>query len=754
MGPLFDPQHPLPLIIAAAVALLLIGLLIFILVRLFKRRGDRRVIAQDERVAMEREWQFAAAAEQLSYLRDPLEVAKEISSLMREYLSMNVLAVYAGRQRDERILNVLAEGEATDGKASHGPQALPGSFPASLISEYQQPRLTNLLTLIGSGSAGSPEGPGHRSYQTSELAEGGGQAVSRPRDGRVAILPWRGAFEWMGIVVATANESLNSEMLGRYVDPLTRLSDRLAVALEVKRGKEDLDVASERAMRTAGFYRSLITSLEEAAPLASVAHEVAMLVGSDSAAIWRVDLGGSMLRMVSSHGLRSVEFLPLPIGQGLAGTVAQTDEPLAIEDAPSDPRCLFPREARESGITSYLGVPVRSGDQVIAVVEVHTAERRVWERADALALKSAAASIAEVVKSTDARGSRLRVENAYLGLAEAMQRLLSREEVLEAVVEVLGHALGVSRALVVGINQAGSPDPVTHEYRGHATTAAAAVSLKGKVLASLASAVANGEPIALGDSREHSLLDPENAEGLSVLSELAMPVKVDGKVRSIIYLHQCDRFREWQRDEIEFAARVGRQLSLSLTNLGRLDEAARDASKAAAHIAELERRLARLERRLPELEKAMANAREAEEQARGLLAAAQAGEAEARAASEATVRAEEELRIERDRLREDEARVRRSSQQLLEINRLKSDFITNAGHELEASLQSLIGFVEQLSQGIYGPLTDEQFDALRNIYAWARRLKSDVEWLIDYGSTRSRRLETGGEAVAGGSGSS
>ena len=456
-----------------------------------------------------------------------------------------------------------------------------------------------------------------------------------------------------------------------------------------------------------------------------------------------------MLRMVSSHGLRSAEFLPLPIGQGLAGTVAQTDEPLAIEDAPADSRCLFPREARESGITSYLGVPVRSGDQVIAVMEVHTAERRVWERSDALALKSAAASIAEVVKSTDARGSRLRVENAYLGLAEAMQRLLSREEVLEAVVEVLGHALGVSRALVVEINQSGSPDPVTHEYRGHASSAATAVSLKGEVLDRLASAVATGEPVAIADSREHSLLGADNAQGISVLSELAMPVKVDGKVRSIIYLHQCDRFREWQRDEIEFAARVGRQLSLSLTNLGRLDEAARDAAKAAAHIAELERRLARLERRLPELEKAMTKAREAEEQARGLLAAAQAGEAEARAASEATVRAEEELRIERDRLREDEARVRRSSQQLLEINRLKSDFITNAGHELEASLQSLIGFVEQLSQGIYGPLTDEQFDALRNIYAWARRLKSDVEWLIDYGSTRSRRLETGGEAVAG-----
>jgi GAF domain-containing protein len=304
--------------------------------------------------------------------------------------------------------------------------------------------------------------------------------------------------------------------------------------------------------------------------------------------------------------------------------------------------------------------------------------------------------------------------------------------------------------MVVEINPAGSAEPIAHEYQSQATKAAAGAALTAEVLARVASAVSSGEPVAISDSRERSLLGAETAKDLQVLSELAMPVKVDGKVRAIIYLHQTDRFRDWERDEIEFAARVGRQLSLSLTHLGRLDDAARDASKAAAHIAELERRLARLERRLPELEKAMATARAAEEQAAGLLAQAEASAAQARATGDAALRSEEEIRRERDQLREDEARVRRSSQQLLEINRLKSDFITNAGRELESSLQSLIGFVEQLSRGIYGPLTDEQFDALRNIYSWARKLKSDVDWLIEYGSSRSRRLDAAGEEQGSG----
>jgi signal transduction histidine kinase len=81
---------------------------------------------------------------------------------------------------------------------------------------------------------------------------------------------------------------------------------------------------------------------------------------------------------------------------------------------------------------------------------------------------------------------------------------------------------------------------------------------------------------------------------------------------------------------------------------------------------------------------------------------------------------------------------------LLEINRLKSEFIVNAGHEMEASLQSVLGLAELLQGGSYGNLTAEQREAVHGIYGWARRIKSDVDWLVEYGSTRSRRLETSG----------
>jgi signal transduction histidine kinase len=81
---------------------------------------------------------------------------------------------------------------------------------------------------------------------------------------------------------------------------------------------------------------------------------------------------------------------------------------------------------------------------------------------------------------------------------------------------------------------------------------------------------------------------------------------------------------------------------------------------------------------------------------------------------------------------------------LLEINRLKSEFIVNAGHEIEASLQSVLGLAELLERGSYGNLTPEQREAVHGLYGWARRIKGDVNSLIEYGSARSRRLESSG----------
>jgi GAF domain-containing protein len=753
------------LIIAAIfAAVLAVALMIFLLARASSRKRVQEARTRERLIEMEREAQFAAASDRLAHSREPREVALHLASLFREYLSIPVLAVYVGRESDANLHDVLITKPDKAGVSSQ--EEMPASVPASMLRDHLQPRegkLAEILDHKPDGSSPTEERTaahdsifGEPSLAAEHIEMHQPSESARPRMGgrgeeRVMLRPWRGPFRWSGLIVSSVPEGMTAETLEGYGEPVERLTDRLALALEFERTDAALEAANQRAARTADFSRSVISYLEEVSPLDSIVREVKRLVDSDSAGLWRVDKADSMVRMVAAHGLKSSEFLPLPLGQGLAGNVAQSGVVLALEDAPSDPRCIFPREARESGITSYLGAPLASEGETLGVIEVHSARHRLWTENDRCALESAATIIAELVKSTDSRGDRLRVETAYLGLSEALQRLRSPEEVKEAVVEVLGHALGGSRVMVVEFDEQDRPETIKQEYRQPSVKSAVGATFEEALVTRVAEAAAGGQPITISNSRENSLMGTDNAVELGVLSEMAVPIRIDGKTRSIIYVHQCDREREWEKEELEFAERVVRQLSLTLSNLHAFELASTEAKQAREEARQAfeesggaSARVQELEKQIESFERVLAQSRAVEDQVRSLLAKASALEAKARAEADVTRRSEAEAKQQLERAREELNQAHDSSRQLLDINKLKSEFIVNAGHEIEASLQSVLGLTEMLERGSYGELSLEQQDTVHHIYGWARRIKSDVDWLIEYGSTRSRRLESSG----------
>lgn len=775
------------IVIALFVLVLAVGLMVLLFARSSMQKRERDGRVRERMLEMEREAQFAAAVDRVPTARNPAVVAFQIAKLLREYLSIQVLAVYAGRPGDSVLVDVLVRPDQQS--ATPSGSGLPASVPVSLLSDYSRPAVVRLAVITGQPNNEVPiveehpvekieeppsfpaqntddvlsapvveessvektelplnESPvGEPSPETGSMYQAEVSANRSPDT--VALLPWYGPFEWNGVIVAAAPQGVALGLFDPYREPLCRLTDRLAVALDFQRSDSLSEAAEQRASRTTEFSRSLISCLEEASPLDSIVREVTRLVGSDSASLWRVDETSGMVRMVANHGLASSEFLPLPVGQGLAGSVAKNGQMLAIEDAPADPRCIFPREARESGIVSYLGAPLSADGKVLGVIEVHRAKHGSWTKGDYRVLESAATIIAELIRTTDSRGNRIRVESAYLGLSESLQRLRSAEEVKEAVVEVLGHALAASRVIVVELNDQDKPEPVRQEYRQAFAKTALGTTFSEELFAGVAASAA-GQPVSIVNSQEQSLAGVETASQLGVLSELAAPIAVEGKTRAIVYIHQCDRVREWEPEEIEFAERVVRQLSLSLSNLQSLDAAFNEAQQARADAEraneinrETPARIHELEQKLASLERAITQSRSAELEARGMLAKVAALEATARAEADAARRVESEIKDRLERLGEEHKQAQGSAQQLLEINRLKSEFIVNAGHEMEASLQSVLGLAELLERGSYGSLTAEQREAVHGIYGWARRIKSDIDWLVEYGSARSRRLE-------------
>ncbi len=134
----------------------------------------------------------------------------------------------------------------------------------------------------------------------------GEQSPAKTED--LLVLPWRGAFEWRGLIVGRDPDKSAWDLAPRFYDILSRLMNRLAIALEFQSERGELFALDERASRAAEFSRSLIASLEDPAPMGSISSELATLLNTDSAALWRVEPDGSMVRMVAAHGLDPTDF--------------------------------------------------------------------------------------------------------------------------------------------------------------------------------------------------------------------------------------------------------------------------------------------------------------------------------------------------------------------------------------------------------------------------------------------------------------
>src|SRR5262249_14896196 len=273
------------------------------------------------------------------------------------------------------------------------PAQVGGAGVGEAVSQEQRSAAPGPPPARGTG----PLGPGFRSQQASGTGPlgGGAPALTGPAtDSRpIGLLPWRGLFGWHGLLVIESREPVDLEDLDVAFRGHGQLANKMAIALELERGITAAGSATDQSSRLVEFLRLAMDSISRPPALTETLKQVTDLMECDSAAFWDVDGKTGMLRMVAAYGLNPDGFLPVPSGQGLSGWVAESRQVLAVEDAPSDPKCLFPAEARDSGIGSYLGVPVFGDGQVEGVLEVHTRQCQPWAPASISALRSAAVAL-------------------------------------------------------------------------------------------------------------------------------------------------------------------------------------------------------------------------------------------------------------------------------------------------------------------------------------------------------------------------
>jgi signal transduction histidine kinase len=82
---------------------------------------------------------------------------------------------------------------------------------------------------------------------------------------------------------------------------------------------------------------------------------------------------------------------------------------------------------------------------------------------------------------------------------------------------------------------------------------------------------------------------------------------------------------------------------------------------------------------------------------------------------------------------------RSMADQLLQLDRLKAEFVSIASHELKTPINVVLGYLQLLQEDVYGPLTPRQREVLATLEAQSRSLARLVHQLLDMS-----RFEAGG----------
>lgn len=99
------------------------------------------------------------------------------------------------------------------------------------------------------------------------------------------------------------------------------------------------------------------------------------------------------------------------------------------------------------------------------------------------------------------------------------------------------------------------------------------------------------------------------------------------------------------------------------------------------------------------------------------------------------------------RLAERSRELEHLSEELLRVNRMKSEFLANVSHELRTPLNAIVGFADLLREGVYGELSARQSGPVQRIEASANHLRHLVDQILDLAKMAAGRLDVHAESI-------
>jgi sigma-B regulation protein RsbU (phosphoserine phosphatase) len=143
----------------------------------------------------------------------------------------------------------------------------------------------------------------------------------------------------------------------------------------VERADKDTRGSPEETVSNGEFYRIgrvLTSTLDLGTRLEGVVEQAIELLKADRGSIMLLDEDAGELVVRASRGLDSSREFRVPLGEGIAGWVAEHGEPLVLQDVVSDRRF----SGTDPSVMSALAVPLRVEGKVIGVLNISNATRK------------------------------------------------------------------------------------------------------------------------------------------------------------------------------------------------------------------------------------------------------------------------------------------------------------------------------------------------------------------------------------------
>ncbi|MDQ3327183.1 MAG: GAF domain-containing protein [Chloroflexota bacterium] len=180
---------------------------------------------------------------------------------------------------------------------------------------------------------------------------------------------------------------------------------------------------------------------------------VLTVAGAESGTVFLYDEDSGGLHLAASRGLSErflAEHTRIGYGARLSGAVLQSGAPLIVENIAGDVR-VHP-SALSEGIQSYIGVPLRSDNQVVGVLNVLSHAMRSFDRAVAELLSSIGNQIGVAVAKAGLRSAetasreqlhqQMNQLSALLKVSATFRANAPLEQVLGAICSAISSALG------------------------------------------------------------------------------------------------------------------------------------------------------------------------------------------------------------------------------------------------------------------------------------------------------------------------